>query len=52
MTPPEVSENEQSKILRDFQILTSKMVANQLDFVVVDKLKKRQSWLSWPGLKI
>ncbi|TWW67382.1 hypothetical protein D4764_02G0004230 [Takifugu flavidus] len=40
-TPPKVVENEQTKILWDFQIQTDKMVvANQPDIVVVDKHRK------------
>ncbi|TWW53461.1 uncharacterized protein LOC130519722 [Takifugu flavidus] len=40
-TPPKVVENEQAKILWDFQIQTDKMVvANQPDIVVVDKHQK------------
>lgn len=41
-TPPKVVENDQAKILWDFQIKTDKMLmANKPDTVVVEKLQKK-----------
>ena len=41
-TPPKVVENDQAKILWDFQIQTDKLVmANQPDIVLIDKQQKK-----------
>ena len=40
--PPKVMENDQAKILWDFQIQTDKMVmANQPDIVIIDKQQRK-----------
>ena len=41
-TPPKVVENDQAKILWDFQIKTDKLVmANQPDIVLIDKKQQK-----------